>query len=93
MLPYEQALTRHLPIPHSLRPGTADIETPMAFYNTSAHFLWVGDRTRQLTGAHVEYFRGVRNPIGIKVGPTMQSAELVELLDSACGTAQSIGCF
>lgn len=50
-------------------------------YNTSAHFLWVGDRTRQLDGAHIEYFRGIRNPIGIKVGPSMKPAELVELLD------------
>ncbi|KAF8531257.1 DAHP synthetase [Gautieria morchelliformis] len=81
MLPYEQALTRLLPIPHLLRPATPEIETPKAFYNTSAHFLWIGDRTRQLTGAHVEYFRGVRNPIGIKVGPSMQNSELVELLD------------
>lgn len=54
---------------------------PLGAYNTSAHFLWVGDRTRQLTGAHVEYFRGIRNPIGIKVGPSMKAAELVELLD------------
>jgi len=50
-------------------------------YNTSAHFLWIGDRTRQLTGAHVEYFRGIRNPIGIKVGPSMKEDELIELLD------------
>jgi len=53
-----------------------------AFYNTGAHFLWIGDRTRQLTGAHVEYFRGIRNPIGVKVGPSMQREELVQLLDS-----------
>lgn len=53
-------------------------------YNTSAHFLWVGDRTRQLAGAHVEYFRGIRNPIGIKVGPSMNAEELVELLDGEC---------
>ncbi|KAG8999299.1 hypothetical protein FRB90_012102, partial [Tulasnella sp. 427] len=50
-------------------------------YNTSAHFLWVGDRTRQLTGAHIEYFRGIRNPIGVKVGPSMKPDELVRLLD------------
>ncbi|KAG8905297.1 hypothetical protein FRB99_000270 [Tulasnella sp. 403] len=53
----------------------------LAPYNTSAHFLWVGDRTRQLDGAHIEYFRGIRNPIGIKVGPSMKDDELVELLD------------
>ncbi|PPQ83720.1 hypothetical protein CVT25_006124 [Psilocybe cyanescens] len=52
-----------------------------AHYNTGAHFLWIGDRTRQLTGAHVEYFRGIRNPIGIKVGPSMQVDELVKVLD------------
>ena len=53
-----------------------------AFYNTGAHFLWIGDRTRQLMGAHVEYFRGIRNPIGVKVGPSMEEEELVRLLDS-----------
>jgi 3-deoxy-7-phosphoheptulonate synthase len=61
--------------------GTA-APTPEKYYNTSAHFLWVGDRTRQLDGAHVEYFRGIRNPIGIKVGPSMADDELVALLDS-----------
>ena len=55
---------------------------PHAWYNTSAHFIWVGDRTRQLDGAHIEYFRGIRNPIGIKVGPSMGADELVQLLDS-----------
>lgn len=57
-------------------------KAPEAYYNTSAHFLWIGDRTRQLDGAHVEYFRGIRNPIGIKVGPSMEAEELVRLLDS-----------
>ena len=52
----------------------------MAFYNTEAHFLWIGDHTRQLTGAHVEYFRGFRNLMIVKVGPCMQE-ELVRLLD------------
>jgi len=50
------------------------------WYNTSAHFLWIGDRTRQLHGAHVEYFRGLENAVGIKVGPTMGAHELVALL-------------
>jgi 3-deoxy-7-phosphoheptulonate synthase len=81
MLEYEQALTRESPIPFSslsAKPGA-----PMtAHYNTSAHFLWIGDRTRQLLGAHVEYFRGIRNPIGVKVGPSMGKQELVSLLDS-----------
>ncbi|KAG6908612.1 hypothetical protein DXG01_004015 [Tephrocybe rancida] len=77
MLDYEQAFTRALPVPNT----TASPEGKQAHYNTSAHFLWIGDRTRQLTGAHVEYFRGIRNPIGIKVGPSMQGEELVRLLD------------
>ncbi|OMJ17208.1 Phospho-2-dehydro-3-deoxyheptonate aldolase [Smittium culicis] len=51
------------------------------YYNTSAHFLWIGDRTRQIDGAHVEYFRNIRNPIGVKVGPTMKPEELVRILD------------
>lgn len=93
MLEYEQALTRLLPEPIS-REKTADAiaektlngstEPPQPaqkYYNTSAHFIWIGDRTRQIDGAHVEYFRGIENPIGIKVGPTMNSDELVRLLD------------
>lgn len=55
---------------------------PQFHYNTSAHFLWVGDRTRQIDGAHVEYFRGIRNPIGVKVGPSMETDELVKLISS-----------
>jgi 3-deoxy-7-phosphoheptulonate synthase len=85
MLDYEQALTRELPVPSSVD-HTANSK---AFYNTSAHFLWIGDRTRQLNGAHVEYFRGIRNPIGIKVGPTMASEELVRLLDSEFPTMRT----
>ncbi|KAJ7164347.1 DAHP synthetase [Mycena filopes] len=83
MLEYEQALTRKFPLPVNVAAPTAEAGTskPTAFYNTSAHFLWIGDRTRQLTGAHVEYFRGIRNPIGIKVGPSMAGDELVRLLD------------
>ncbi|KAI0034875.1 DAHP synthetase [Vararia minispora EC-137] len=57
-------------------------EPSRAHYNTSAHFLWIGDRTRQLDGAHVEYFRGIRNPIGVKVGPSMKGDELVTLLET-----------
>lgn len=66
-------MTRSLPVP-----GTPD---KTADYNTSAHFLWVGDRTRQLDGEHVHYFRTIRNPMGVKVGPTMKDDELVSLLD------------
>jgi len=72
--------------PSGIRSGcirpSEDMEPVMAHYNTSAHFLWVGDRTRQLDGGHIEYFRGIRNPIGVKVGPSMQAEELVKLLES-----------
>ena len=85
MLAYEQALTRELPIPQTVNKSeTVPKIEKNGFYNTGAHFLWIGDRTRQVTGAHVEYFRGIRNPIGIKVGPTMSDEELVRLLDSKC---------
>ena len=50
-------------------------------YDLSGHLLWIGNRTRQLDGAHVEFFRGVRNPVGIKVGPGMAGDELLALLD------------
>ncbi|HUZ41355.1 MAG TPA: 3-deoxy-7-phosphoheptulonate synthase class II [Acidimicrobiales bacterium] len=68
ILPYEQALTRR----DSL---TGD------FYDCSAHMLWIGDRTRQIDGAHVEFLRGVSNPLGLKVGPTMGLEELLRLVD------------
>ena len=85
LLEYEQSLTRRLKHPPS-RAALVDDEDNGAsdgkgWYNTSAHFLWIGDRTRQLEGAHVEYFRGLENPIGIKVGPSMKGEELVQLLD------------
>ncbi|MBC7433844.1 MAG: 3-deoxy-7-phosphoheptulonate synthase class II [Rubritepida sp.] len=66
LLPYEQALTRLSSTHHR-------------HYACSAHFLWIGDRTRQPDGAHVEFLRGVANPIGMKVGPSMEPAELVGL--------------
>ena len=50
-------------------------------YACSAHFLWIGDRTRQPEGAHVEFLRGVKNPIGMKVGPSMDPDELVRLTE------------
>jgi len=68
-LPYEQAQTRRVP----RRPG---------FYNLSTHFPWIGMRTAQLDGAHVEFFRGVQNPLGIKVGPAMTTDWLLGLLDA-----------
>ena len=67
ILPYEQALTR------------IDSRTGLA-YDTSAHFLWIGERTRALDGAHVEFATSVRNPVGLKVGPKATPEELVPLV-------------
>jgi 3-deoxy-7-phosphoheptulonate synthase len=50
------------------------------WFNLGAHTLWIGDRTRQLDGAHVEYFRGLENPIGVKIGPSLAPDDLVALL-------------
>ncbi|MBY0335978.1 MAG: 3-deoxy-7-phosphoheptulonate synthase class II [Acetobacteraceae bacterium] len=69
LLPYEEALTRE-PSTHRGK-----------HYACSAHFLWIGDRTRQPDGAHVEFLRGVANPIGMKVGPSMDAGELVQLTE------------
>lgn len=66
-LSYEQAQTRRVP----RRDG---------WYNMSTHLPWIGYRTRDIDGAHVEYFRGIENPIGIKVGPKFDPAELVQLI-------------
>lgn len=68
LLPYEEALTR-------------TDSTTGEWYDVSAHFLWIGDRTRQPDGAHVEFLRGVKNPIGIKCGPSLPPDELLRLLD------------
>ena len=68
LLPYEQSLTR------------VD-STSGKIYNTSAHFLWIGDRTRFIDSAHVEYCRGIENPIGIKCGPSTKTDELNKILD------------
>lgn len=68
LLPYEQALTRQDSI-------TGD------WYDCSAHMVWIGDRTRQLDSAHVEFCRGIHNPIGLKVGPTTDPDELIRLID------------
>ncbi|MBP6978703.1 MAG: 3-deoxy-7-phosphoheptulonate synthase [Lentimicrobiaceae bacterium] len=51
------------------------------YYSTSAHLLWIGDRTRQVDGAHVEFARGIGNPIGIKVGPTYSLKELIHIIN------------
>lgn len=68
-LPYEQAQTRRVP----RRAG---------YYNLSTHFPWIGMRTAQLDGAHVEFHRGINNPLGIKVGPAMTTDWLIGLLDA-----------
>jgi 3-deoxy-7-phosphoheptulonate synthase len=54
--------------------------TTRGYYNTSAHFLWVGDRTRMLDSAHIEYLRGIGNPIGIKIGPHYKSEEIIQII-------------
>ena len=64
---YESAQTRQVP----RRPG---------YYDLTTHMPWIGERTRALTGAHVEFFRGVRNALGIKIGPSADPAEIVELV-------------
>ena len=51
------------------------------WYNTAAHLVWLGDRTRNLDGAHVEYARGLANPLGLKAGPTMDPDDLLRLID------------
>ncbi|XP_069151318.1 phospho-2-dehydro-3-deoxyheptonate aldolase 2, chloroplastic-like [Solanum lycopersicum] len=68
LLPYEQALTR-------------EDSTSGLYYDCSAHMIWVGERTRQLDGAHVEFLRGIANPLGIKVSHKMDPNELVKLID------------
>lgn len=51
-------------------------------YDTSAHMVWIGDRTRQLDGAHIEFCKGIKNPIGVKCGPTLAPDELIGLIDA-----------
>ena len=59
--------------------GNTIKSTTGEFHDTSAHFVWIGDRTRQLDGGHVEFCRGIENPIGIKCGPTLKADDLVNL--------------
>ncbi|QSZ28687.1 hypothetical protein DSL72_003187 [Monilinia vaccinii-corymbosi] len=87
VLDYEQRLTRQLKVHSRSSEVSANSNENFdpskdaeAWFNTSAHFLWIGDRTRQVDGAHVEFFRGIANPIGIKVGPTTSCSDLLELL-------------
>jgi 3-deoxy-7-phosphoheptulonate synthase len=69
LLGFEEAMTR-------IDSTTGD------WYDTSAHLVWIGERTRQLDGAHVEFMRGIKNPIGVKVGPTLEPDELLALIDA-----------
>ncbi len=69
LLGYEEALTR------------VD-STSGDWYDTSAHLLWIGERTRQLDHAHIEFMRGIKNPVGLKVGPTLEPDELIRLIDA-----------
>ncbi len=68
LLPYEESLTRM-------------DSTTGRWYACSAHFLWIGERTRQLDHAHVEFLRGVDNPIGFKAGPTIEGDDLLRMID------------
>jgi 3-deoxy-7-phosphoheptulonate synthase len=70
LLGYEQALTRR-----------DELMSSGSYVATSAHMLWIGDRTRQPDGAHVEFCRGIVNPIGLKCGPSLQPDELLRLID------------
>ncbi|HMB56941.1 MAG TPA: 3-deoxy-7-phosphoheptulonate synthase class II [Arenimonas sp.] len=69
LLPYEQALTRQVP-------------RQWGWFNLSTHFPWIGMRTAELDGAHVEYFRGLRNPVAVKVGPSVTTDQLLKLTDA-----------
>ena len=68
LLPYEEAQTRQVP-------------RQWGWFNLSTHFPWIGMRTAALDGAHVEYFRGIRNPIALKVGPSASAEQLLRLVD------------
>ena len=69
LLAYEEALTRR-------------DSTTGSWYDCSAHMLWIGERTRQLDGAHIEFLRGVGNPIGVKVGPSMTGEDVIALCEA-----------
>jgi len=69
LLHYEQALTRRVP-------------RNAGWFNLATHFPWIGMRTAALDGAHVEYFRGIRNPIAVKIGPAVSPAQLLALIDA-----------
>ncbi|MEP6634102.1 MAG: 3-deoxy-7-phosphoheptulonate synthase class II [Luteimonas sp.] len=68
LLPYEEALTRQVP-------------RQWGWFNLSTHFPWIGMRTAAVDGAHTEYFRGIRNPIAVKIGPSVTAEQLMRLID------------
>ena len=70
LLNYEEAMTRK-----------DTITDEKELFTTSAHMVWIGDRTRQVDGAHVEYMRGIANPIGLKCGPSLEADDLLKLID------------
>lgn len=76
LLPYEQALTRQDSTTARPNDGYAG-----DWYDCSAHMIWLGERTRQPEGAHVEFLRGIKNPIGVKCGPNMTPDDLMTLID------------
>jgi 3-deoxy-7-phosphoheptulonate synthase len=69
LLPYEEALTRQVP-------------RQWGWFNLATHFPWIGMRTAALDGAHVEYFRGIRNPVAVKIGPSVTPDQLLQLADA-----------
>ena len=69
LLPYEEGQTREVP-------------RNWGWFNLSTHFPWIGMRTAQLDGAHVEYFRGIRNPIGLKIGPSVAPEQLLKVIEA-----------
>jgi 3-deoxy-7-phosphoheptulonate synthase len=66
LLDYEERLTR---------------KDEVGWVDGSAHYVWVGERTRELTGAHVEFLRGLMNPVGVKIGPSASGEDIVKILD------------
>src|SRR3546814_4557636 len=68
LLPYEEAQTRQVP-------------RQWGWFDLSTHFPWIGMRTASLDGAHVEYFRGIRNPVAVKIGPSVTPDQLLALVD------------
>src|SRR3546814_435755 len=68
LLPYEEAQTRQVP-------------RQWGWFDLSTHFPWIGMRTAALDGAHVEYFRGIRNPVAVKIGPSVTPDQLLALVD------------